>query len=101
MTDTDDTILNSCLRIPDHVVHRSFAAETVVLNIKTGKYHGLNPTAGRMLSAFDDSMRIRDVAALIAEEYQEDQATVEADLVEFCHDLLARELVEVVVGETP
>jgi hypothetical protein len=101
MTEHDDAILNSRLRVPDHVVHRNFVAETVVLNLKTGKYHGLNPTAGRMLSAFDDSTRIRDVAAQIAEEYQEDQATVEADLVEFCHDLLARELVEVVVDETP
>ncbi len=37
------------IRIPHHVVFRHFVNETVVLNLQTGKYHGLNRTAGRML----------------------------------------------------
>jgi hypothetical protein len=44
-----DTLLSASLRLPQHVVHRSFVAETVVLNLQTGKYHGLNPVGGRML----------------------------------------------------
>ena len=34
------------VRVPRHVVHRDFPAQTVILNLETGKYHGLNPTAG-------------------------------------------------------
>ena len=50
---SDQALLASRARLPQHVVHRSFVAETVVLNLRTGKYHGLNPTAGRMLEALD------------------------------------------------
>jgi hypothetical protein len=94
--DTDgDTILNARLRLPQHVVHRNFVAETVVLNLETGKYHGLNPIAGRMLDALDEAPNVRAAAAQIATEYAEDQMTVEADFVAFCRDLLSRKLVEI------
>lgn len=99
-TDAED-LLNARLRLPQYVVHRSFVAETVVLNLETGKYHGLNPTAGRMLDVLSDAPTVRDAAAQIASEYKLDQATVEADLLAFCRDLLDRKLVEVVVDESP
>jgi coenzyme PQQ synthesis protein D (PqqD) len=91
-----DTILNARLRLPQHVVHRSFVAETVVLNLETGKYHGLNPIAGRMLDVLDEAPTVRTAATLIAAEYEVDQTTVEADFVVFCRDLLDRKLVEIV-----
>lgn len=35
-------ILDSQARVPRHVVYRDFVNETVVLNLETGTYHGLN-----------------------------------------------------------
>ena len=99
MTIDNETLLNARVRLPQHVVHRSFVAETVVLNLETGKYHGLNPTAGRMLDALDTAPNVRAAAAQIAEEYGEDPAAVEADIVPFCRNLLDRKLVEIVVGD--
>ena len=32
------------VRVPEHVVYRDFAEQTVVLNLRTGRYHGLNET---------------------------------------------------------
>lgn len=92
-----DALLGARLRLPQHVVHRNFVAETVVLNLRTGKYHGLNPMAGRMLDVLDEAPTVRDAAGLIAGEYGQDQEAVEADLIVFCRDLLDRKLVEVVV----
>jgi hypothetical protein len=100
MTIDDETLLNARMRLPQHVVHRSFVAETVVLNLETGKYHGLNPTAGRMLDVVNSADSVRAAAADIAGEYGEDPSTVTADLLAFCRDLLDRKLVEVVVDET-
>lgn len=97
MTIDTETLLGSRVRLPQHVVHRSFVAETVVLNLETGKYHGLNPTAGRMLDALDGADNVRAAAAEIANEYGQDQAAVESDIVSFCLDLLDRKLVEIVV----
>jgi hypothetical protein len=99
MTIDRETLLAARVRIPEHVVHRSFAAETVVLNLRTGKYHGLNPVAGRMLDLLGEGDRVREAAVGIAEEYDQDLSRVEDDLVSFCHELVDRQLVEIVADE--
>jgi len=91
----NETLLGTCLRLPEHVVHRSFVAETVVLNLQTGRYHGLNPVGGRMLDALNGASSVRQAAELIASEYGRDPAGVETDMVAFCRDLLERGLLEV------
>jgi hypothetical protein len=90
-----DILLTSCLRLPEHVVHRSFVSETVILNLQTGKYHGLNPMGGRMLEVLSDSDDIRSAAERVASEYDQDPETVQDDFLAFCSDLLDRGLVEI------
>jgi hypothetical protein len=81
--------------VPKHVVFRSFPTETVVLNLETGKYHGLNPTAGQMLKTLAETGEVRRAAAIVAREYQQPQAEIEADLCNLCQVLLSRGLVEI------
>ena len=80
--------------VPQHVVYRSLPSETVVLNLQTGRYHGLNPTAGSMLEALERTACLRDAAAAVAEEYTQPPAIVERDMRELCDALLARGLIE-------
>jgi len=89
------SILDATLRVPQQVVYRPFAAETVALNLETGQYHGLNPTGGRMLEVLDRAPTARDAAAQLAEEFGVEQEEIERDLVEFCADLLERRLIEI------
>jgi hypothetical protein len=84
------------VRVPQHVVHREFPAQTVVLNLDTGKYHGLNPTAGRMLTALEQASTIAVAAKIVAERYRIPRADVERDMCEFCVELLERGLLELV-----
>ena len=79
--------------VPRHVVHRSFPSETVVLNLQTGKYHGLNPTAGAMLDALKSSGSIVDASAEIADRFDLPQETVEDDVFHLCAALLERGLI--------
>ena len=81
MTSKPDHLLDARLRMPDHVVHRTFVRETVILNLRTGKYHGLNPMAGRMLDVLSGGVTVRDAAAQISTEYKVDQTVVEADIL--------------------
>ena len=46
---SDQAIRASHVDVPAHVAQREFADETVALNLETGRYHGLNSTASRML----------------------------------------------------
>lgn len=84
----------SRLRIPQHVVYRDFPAQTVVLNLETGRYHGLNPTAGRMLAALEQAPTVAAAARIVADGYARPLAGVEHDLCELCEQLLSRGLVE-------
>jgi hypothetical protein len=81
--------------VPQHVVHRRFPTETVVLNLRTGKYHGLNPTAGEMLEWLGGTGSISRTAAVIAAEHGREVAEVEADLRELVAALRERGLIEI------
>jgi PqqD family protein of HPr-rel-A system len=92
-------LLAARLRLPQHVVHRSFVAETVVLNLNTGQYHGLNRTAGRMLDALQQAPSAGAIVPELAREYGVQAAQIETDLVELCQGLLERGLIEIVDDE--
>jgi hypothetical protein len=92
-TSCDLSVLDAAVRIPEHVVFRSFAAETVALNLRTGKFHGLNATAGRMVELVQRSERARDAVPALAEEYATAPDRVERDLAELLTMLLDRELI--------
>jgi Coenzyme PQQ synthesis protein D (PqqD) len=87
-------ILGAAARVPDHVVHRSFAHETVILNLKTGKYHGLNPTAGTMLTELQRRPTVAEAVAPLSAKYGRPPEEIESDLSDLCIDLLARGLIE-------
>jgi Coenzyme PQQ synthesis protein D (PqqD) len=89
------SIVDSTVRIPSHVVHRTFALETVVVNLQRGLYHGLNPSAGRMLETLERTPNVREAAAKLAQEFDVPLGEIEADLCVFCCDLLERGLLEV------
>ena len=84
--------LRAC--VPEHVVHRDFQEETVVLNLETGQYHGLNATARRMLAALVEADSIALAAVMLEGEFGVPRARVERDLVELCDALVARGLLE-------
>ena len=82
------------VRIPDHVVYRKFPAETVVLNLQTGKYHGLNPTAARMLEVLAEHGSVDRTAEVLAEEYGQPLDELRRDVDQLCENLLERDLIE-------
>ena len=96
VTTTDTTnLLAARIKVPQHVVYRSFPTETVLLNLQTGKYHGLNATAGQMLEKLEHSACVADAATALAEAYSQPRVTLERDLCELCQSLLERGLIEV------
>jgi hypothetical protein len=84
----------SRVRLPQHVVYRRLPTETVVFNLQTGRYHGLNATAGSMLEALERASSVHEAATVVAGEYAKPQAVVERDMCVLCDGLLARGLIE-------
>jgi Coenzyme PQQ synthesis protein D (PqqD) len=89
------SLMNASIKVPQHVVYRSFPSETVVLNLETGKYHGLNATAGRMLEELERAPSFAKALAAITAGYEQPGAVLERDLRELCGVLHERGLIEI------
>jgi hypothetical protein len=83
------------------VALRAFESETVVLNLDSGQYHGLNPTAGRMVELLREHGQVEKAADAAAQEYGQPREEVLADLIELCGQLAERGLIEVVEADQP
>jgi coenzyme PQQ synthesis protein D (PqqD) len=94
-TQPSAAMLESSVSVPEHVVYRPFPAETVLLNLETGKYHGLNPTGGRMLEVVQKADTVRQAASELAEEYDQPLERIQEDLCQLCAKLADRGLVEI------
>lgn len=95
MAAEDTELLSARVTVPDAVVYRSFAQETVVLNLETGLYHGLNPTAGLMLDALVDADSVGAAAEQVAVAHGWPLARVQRDLCTLCDALNERRLLTI------
>jgi hypothetical protein len=86
-------VLAASVSVPDHVVYREFAKETVLLNLDTGQYHGINPTGGTMLRSLERAPTVGEAAAELANHFGRSRDEMEHDVCAFCNDLLERGLV--------
>jgi hypothetical protein len=91
-------LLDSRVTVPNHVVRREFPEETVVLNLETGKYHGLNSTAAAMLDGLEKGGTPAEVAAQIAEQAGEPEDRVRTDILALVESLGERGLIT--IGES-
>jgi Coenzyme PQQ synthesis protein D (PqqD) len=82
------------VRVPEHVVYRDFAEQTVALNLETGRYHGLNETAAKMLDALRAAPTVAAASERLAREWDVSAEVLLADLLELCEGLESRGLLE-------
>jgi hypothetical protein len=83
------------VRIPENVVFRSFGSETVLLNLKTGQYHGLKGAGGRMLEVLAETPDLETAAKRIADEYDQPLEVISEDMTNLCAALAERSLVAI------
>ena len=83
------------VRRPADVMLREFPEELVVLHLGTGRYHGLNRSAGGILEALFEAPTAAAAAEALAARYGRPAGEMEAVVRDFCRDLAARDLVEI------
>ena len=89
-----DTELNldTTLSIPEQVMSRLVDEETVLIDLSTGIYFGLDGVGQRIWESIADGCSIREIAAVIVAEYEIDVAKARSDVFAFVEDLLKRGL---------
>jgi hypothetical protein len=85
--------------VPEHVVYRDFADQTVALNLRTGRYHGLNETSAQMLDALREAPTVAAAAQRLAPAWDVEFDVLLGDLLDLCDGLERRGLIETHVAE--
>jgi len=69
-------------------------AETVILNLNTGRYHGVDPSGGVMLELLDKLHSVEEASVGLARHYGLPLEQAADDLCGFCVELERRGLLE-------
>jgi Coenzyme PQQ synthesis protein D (PqqD) len=85
--------LQKQVEVPSHVVHRDFGGETVVLNLDSGQYHGLNEVAGVMLQTLIESPTVEAAVERLAVHFNQPRERIQKDVLELCERLAERQLI--------
>jgi Coenzyme PQQ synthesis protein D (PqqD) len=80
--------------VPEHVAFRDMVKETVVLDIRNGRYHSLNRVGARFFEVMRTGEPLSKVAARVADDYRQPIDRVEQDLARFCARLADLDLIE-------
>ena len=83
------------ITIPDHVMLRELDNESVILNVDTEYYFGLDDVGTRMIKVLTDCDSIQTAYDALVEEYDVDPETLRSDLKDLIERLAENGLVEV------
>ena len=86
--------LNDSLRIPDQVATRKVGDETILLNLETGTYFGLDAVGSRFLELLEQNGKLADAHRVMLEEFDVAPEVLEADLLRLSEEMCAKGLLE-------
>ena len=71
---------NSSLTVPEHVLARQASGETVLLNLQSEQYYGLDGVGTRLWELVEAGTTFGDAVRTLLEEYDVERAALVADL---------------------
>ena len=83
------------VRVPDDVLVSSLQEESVILNLDSERYFGLDDVGTRFLSVLTTSDSIDAAYQSLAEEYDVDREMLRQDLASLVENLLQQGIIEV------
>ena len=86
--------LDDRVRIPKEVVSRTVGDETVLLNLETQSYYGLDPVGGRVWTLLGETGNLRAVFESMASEYEVAEQDLERDILRLVLELHAKGLLQ-------
>jgi hypothetical protein len=86
--------LETRLSVPPQVMSRLVGDETVLLDLASGIYFGLDGVGKRIWELVAEGKTLGEIATVITAEYEVDDAQAKSDVVEFASDLVQRGLLE-------
>jgi coenzyme PQQ synthesis protein D (PqqD) len=86
---------SDCVRVPDDVLISNLQDESVILNLESERYYGLDDVGTRFLSVLTTSDSIEAAYERLAQEYDIDSVVLREDLLALVENLVQKGLVQV------
>jgi Coenzyme PQQ synthesis protein D (PqqD) len=80
-------------------ISSDLGSEAVILNLKSGVYHGLNEVGASIWKLIQEPRTIKEIQQSLLEEYDVEPEQCQSDVIALLDDLLAAELI-VIKDET-
>jgi len=84
--------LDTKLTVPPQVMSRLVGDETVLLDLASGIYFGLDGVGQRVWDLVAEGQSLAQAAATIVDEFDVEESRAQADVLEFATDLVERGL---------
>ena len=85
--------LTDKLAIPAQVMARTVGDETVILDLASGTYFGLDPVGARIWALMGERKTLAEICATMLEEYEVGREQLETDVLRLSGELVERGLV--------
>jgi len=86
---------SAVLRVAESVLTRTAGSETVLLDLDSDEFFGLDGVGARVFELLEQPRQFSDVIETLLTEYDVDRETLTADVTDLVSELVARNLVVV------
>lgn len=83
------------ITVPDAVLHQQLGEETVLLNLTTERYYGLDEVGTRVWQLLREHRTLDPVVAALLDEYDVDETALRTDIVRLLDELADLGLIRV------
>jgi len=87
--------LDSTAVIPAHVMARDLGGETVILNLESGIYFGLDHSGARIWQLLSEGKTFAEVCDAMLAEYDVSREDIERDVLYLVNELRSQSLVDI------
>lgn len=87
--------LNTRIAIPEDVFFQDLKGESVILEVKSGKYFGLDEVGTRMWNLLAEHKALQPAYETLLSEYDVDPALLERDLIALVQKCVDKELLQI------
>lgn len=81
--------------IPPQVMARQVGDETVILDLQSGTYFGLDPVGARIWQLIGEGRTFGEICDTLIDEYDVAREVLERDVIALAEKLLAQKLISV------
>lgn len=97
MSTVEPQLINSVIAASPHQVCCDLKREAIILNLKSGKYYGLDDVGARVWALIQQPRSVSEIRDILMSEFHVEPAVCELDLITLVRSLVNSGLVDIQV----